>query len=418
MSIASASPTTNASPRGTSGAAPNWLWPAVGLAAAVLLVIVGFGLRGGVSNEQLPDGYGRRRGTDNVRSPGGISVLAEMFKAAGHRVTSTSRLSPRLNDSDILVWAPDDFEPPTTEQREFLEEWLGSGSGRVLIYIGRDYDAAADYWNRVLPTAPPEDQDEVRRRREFAEVAYKGRRAEMPDEQYARWFTVRGDKPAKKITSLEGKWAEGIDPQKTSIVVRGRLEIPAAADVAAGEPALPGQFEPLLRSQGDMLATRVTDPSWGDGEVIVLVNGSWVLNYPLVNREHRKLAARLVNECGAAEGRVTFIESGPGGPPVLDREPSGDGDSPLAFMDVWPINAIIIHLTILGIVLCLARSPIFGRPRDLPSEPAADFGKHVAALGELLARTQDRNYAQGRLLHYRQLAKRESGKSHRKAKNP
>jgi hypothetical protein len=417
MNAATASATTKSPSGGASGAAPVWLWPAVGLLAAVLLVIVGYGLRGGVRNETLPDGYGRRRGTENVRSASGTSVLAEMFKAAGHRVTNASRLSPRLNESDILVWAPDDFEPPTTEQREFLEEWLGSGSGRVLIYIGRDYDAAPDYWDHVLPTAPPEDQDEVRRRREFAKVAYKGRRAEMPDQQYARWFTVRRDKPVKKVTSLEGKWAAGIDPKKINIVLRGRLEIPAPADKGTADPEIPADFEPLLRSQGEMLATRVTDPAWGDGEVIVLANGSWVLNYPLVNHEHRKLAARLVNECGAAAGKVTFIESGPGGPPVLDREPS-DGDSPLAFMDVWPINAIIIHLTILGIVLCLARSPIFGRPRDLPTEPAADFGKHVAALGELLARTQDRNYAQGRLLHYRQLAKRESGKSHRKANNP
>jgi hypothetical protein len=75
-----------------------------------------------------------------------------------------------------------------------------------------------------------------------------------------------------------------------------------------------------------------------------------------------------------------------------------------------------VHLAVLGLVFCLARFPIFGRPRDLPGEPAADFGKHVAALGELLARSQDRHYAQARLAHYRELAKRDSGKSHLKTK--
>ena len=40
-------------------------------------------------------------------------------------------------------------------------------------------------------------------------------------------------------------------------------------------------------------------------------------------------------------------------------------------------------LTMLGIIVCLARWPQFGRPRELPAEPAADFGKHVSALGEL-----------------------------------
>jgi hypothetical protein len=71
---------------------------------------------------------------------------------------------------------------------------------------------------------------------------------------------------------------------------------------------------------------------------------------------------------------------------------------------------------ILGIVFCLARSPIFGRPRELPPDSPADFGKHVAALGQLLARTQDRHYAQARLAHYRQIAERKSGRSHLKSK--
>ena len=134
-----------------------------------------------------------------------------------------------------------------------------------------------------------------------------------------------------------------------------------------------------------------------------------------MNHEHRKLAARLVNECGSA-GKVAFVESYAGGPPVLDKEPADDASSPLAFMDVWPLNAIIIHLTVLGIIFCLARSPIFGRPRELPPESSADFGKHVAALGDLLARTKDQQYALARLQQYRELAKRDSGKSHLKAK--
>ena len=160
---------------------------------------------------------------------------------------------------------------------------------------------------------------------------------------------------------------------------------------------------------------RVTDSGWdswnGEGQVIVLANGSWVLNYPLVNHEHRKLAARLVNECGDP-GKVAFVESDPGGPGVLEREPTS-GEEP---WPPYPLNAILVHLVVLGIVFCLARFPIFGRPRELPSEPAADFGKHVAALGQLLARSRDRHYAQSRLAQYRQIAERRSGRSHLKKK--
>jgi len=71
---------------------------------------------------------------------------------------------------------------------------------------------------------------------------------------------------------------------------------------------------------------------------------------------------------------------------------------------------------VLGIVVCLSRSPIFGRPRELPADSPSDFGKHVAALGKLLAATKDRNYAHARLAQYRQIAERRSGRSHLKNK--
>jgi hypothetical protein len=74
---------------------------------------------------------------------------------------------------------------------------------------------------------------------------------------------------------------------------------------------------------------------------------------------------------------------------------------------------ILLHLTMLGIVYCIARWPIFGRPRELPADSTADFGKHISALGELLRGTKDAAYAQARLEQYRTQGKRESGKSHR-----
>jgi hypothetical protein len=83
---------------------------------------------------------------------------------------------------------------------------------------------------------------------------------------------------------------------------------------------------------------------------------------------------------------------------------------------VWPLNALLLHLTVLGIVVCLARAPIFGRARELPADSPVDFGKHVAALGKLLAQAGDRNYAQARIAQYRQLAERRSGRSHLKNK--
>jgi hypothetical protein len=391
---------------------PPWFWPAIGIAVALVVLLVGYWLTAAPSNEELPVAYGGRRGTEQAKSASGTGVLADLFKAAGNRVSTARRLSPRLNDADTIVWAPDDFAPPTQEQREFLENWLTGGDQmRTVVYIGRDFDAASAYWNEIKPTAPPEDAGEIQRRLARAKADYASARAKMPVKEYARWFTAKRDGQRRDIRTLEGEWAAGVDAKACEITLHGRLDIPTAADRTASDPELSTSFEPLLTSQGDTLAMRATDDAWYDGQVIVLANGSWVLNYPLINREHRRLATRLVNEC--SRGRVVFVESGEGGPPVLDRDPGAASDEA---WPPWPLNAMLFHATILGIIVCLARSPIFGRPRELPAEPAADFGKHVAALGELLARAKDRNYAQSRLQQYRELAKRDSGKSHLKGK--
>src|SRR3954467_7456290 len=85
--------------------------PIVGLACAVLLIVVG-ALLAGRRDEPLPTVYGRRRGGEAGRSVNGPAALADMLRARGHTVTTMSRFSPRLNKYEVVVWAPDNFEPP------------------------------------------------------------------------------------------------------------------------------------------------------------------------------------------------------------------------------------------------------------------------------------------------------------------
>lgn len=400
-----ASPATS-SPRGRA-------WPFVAAALAVVALVAGLlYLFGGQRAEKLTDVYGQRRGRNVADSVNGTSVLAEMFKQAGHRVTTVDTLSPRLNKYETLVWFPDDFEPPTAEQREFLENWLWERSGRTVVYVGRDYDGATAYWKKVQPLAPAEVADEVQRALAQSKAAYDSQRMKMPKQQYARWFTARRDGKRRNVRTLQGPWASGINAKQVEIELEGRLDVPIETDRTTSDEELPEEFETLLESEGDPLVTRITDSAWDDGQVIVVTNGSFVLNYPLVNHEHRKLAGRLIDACTV--GDTAFIESGPGGPEVSDKEADDSMQSGLALFKIWPLNAIVLHLTLLGIVLCIARSAIFGRPAELPTETVSDFGKHVTALGQLLARTKDRNYALARLQQYREQAQRGSGKSHRK----
>jgi len=386
--------------------------PIVGAIGAVILILVGL-LMAMRRDERLPTAYGQRRGGEAARSVNGTAVLAEMFRKSGHRVTTTSRFSPRLNKFDVIVWVPDDFGPPDKEHRDYLEQWLNSDPyrTRTVVYVGRDYNAALDYWERVVPETPPAQAAEARHRQVEARAAWESARSAMPANEDAEWFAARRDGKPEKIDKLEGPWAEGIDASKTDIRLEGRFDMPKVADRKEDDPTP----ELLLGSGTDSLAFRITDEQWHDGQVIVIANGSFVLNYPLVNHENRKLAAKLIEECGDGQN-VIFVESDADGPKIINKDPVGGMPSSLELLKVWPLNAILLHLTVLGIILCLARSPIFGRPRELPGDSPADFGKHVAALGKLLAATKDRNYAHARLVQYRQIAERRSGRSHLKNK--
>jgi hypothetical protein len=71
-----------------------------------------------------------------------------------------------------------------------------------------------------------------------------------------------------------------------------------------------------------------------------------------------------------------------------------------------------MHLAVTGILFCFACFAIFGRPRVIPVTRLSNFGHHVQALGLLLQRTGDAEFARARLRHYNQTARRDSGASH------
>ncbi len=156
----------------------------------------------------------------------------------------------------------------------------------------------------------------------------------------------------------------------------------------------------MLAEDGRVLAGRFWRSYWDDSQILVVANGSWLLNLPLVEHEHRRLAGRLIDSCGPP-GRVCFLESGPGGPRISES----DKNLPLLVraFTVWPLSVVLLHLTLVGILFCFCVFPIFGRPRNLPVETVSDFGKHVAAVGELLERRADAEHAQQRIQQYHQL---------------
>ncbi len=373
------------------GRAPRRHRTTLTVLTVALLVIAGLifiGARG--CRRDVETVYGQRAGS-SWRSVNGTGVLGKMFAGAGHAVYSRRILSPSLRHrADVIVWFPNDFGAPPDDACEWLEGWLADGPGRTLIYVGRDFDAAAWYWDAIQDRAPEDQRQEALRRELEAKSEFLQGLLPSGTTEECDWFAVKGGQKRREVRTLQGSddWVEGIDPSKLEVEINQRMIPSQAAEV-------------LLASQGDAL---VFQERVGQGRLIVVANGSFLLNLPLVVREHRKLAGRLIDQVGPPRQTVVFLESGPAGPIIFETDPDARPPSALAIFDVWPANWILLHLAIAGVIFCFCRFPIFGRARDVEPEATSDFGRHVEALGELLERTGDASHAAARLAHCRQLA--------------
>ena len=182
-------------------------------------------------SERIDTVYGRRTGAEGAASVNGTSVFARLFEQSGSRVSTWKRLSPKLKDYNVVVWAPDDFDPPTEEQRQFFRQWFWQSDGRTLIYIGRDYDAAITYWEKVRHTAPPAAVGEIDRRLAATRAEFDAARSEMPAKQFCEWFTLKRDGVPRDVRSLWGPLSQGIDASKVEIQLRARFDRPKPEDV-------------------------------------------------------------------------------------------------------------------------------------------------------------------------------------------
>jgi hypothetical protein len=415
------------------------------------LVLGGLTLLCGCRDEEISTEYGRRTGVRPKESVNGTTVLGDLFSRAGHSVRSKQMLTNQLREyAEVIVWAPDDFAPPSPETVDWLDEWLSQG-GRTLIYIGRDFDAAPGYYQKVLPGAPAAQVAELKRRQAEVSLHHQTNRSSLPNNSECSWFTIDNTRKLSSVSQLAGPWSDGLDASKVEIQLHSRLrpkryacsvrqrtagsyedgEATWAEDVNEenlwedeegdddgavnrdengdddeDKSADTGLLQPqdngvLLRSGQDILISRQECDGTNQSEIILVANGSFLLNLPLVNHQHRALGTRLVDHFETSE-MVVFLESGRGGPKIVDKEPSVSIPSGLMLFSQRPLDVILFHLVALGIILSVARWPIFGRPRKPAKPQVSDFGKHVDALGDLLQQTGNREFAEQMLSNYRQ----------------
>ena len=166
-----------------------------------------------------------------------------------------------------------------------------------------------------------------------------------------------------------------IDPSQLEIELNSRMDSPWS------------DMEALLESDEGLLVGRL---GIGQSQLLVVSNGSFLLNATLVNHEHRKLAGKLVDTIGPKACDVVFLESGelktaqpPGPNPAGGPSPSPFGSSPdeqarptrqqaagneplirrtdpvpempngLELFLQWPTNWIGLHFALVGILFLL-----------------------------------------------------------------
>jgi len=378
---------------GPSGSQPLTQTIAANAVASTLLLSIGL-LTIGCSRPtgELNTDYGKVTSSRGNSSVNGTSVLAGMFEKNGYRVKRLNRISPRLNKYQTIIWFPDDFAPPSSEAIEALEEWLNEGNGRKLFYVGRDFDAATKYLQDLGDAEVSQQPEETRRRLAEAKLRHdqQSLRNRFSNSDSCRWFEI-AETGRQRVKNLSGYWSEKVAANQTEIERSTLLKPPKSwfSDNYS-------EATPLLKADGhDFVWSANFSSDWrSESELVVISNGSFLLNYGLVNRENRKLAGALIEYCNSAS-EIVFLDSGPEGIPI------SKSDKPNRNAWAWiaqpPLSYIVPHFLMWSVLFCFVFFPIFGRPKKwlpkrsasgkpMPHREQSSFRNHIVAMGKLLQR--------------------------------
>ena len=364
-------------------------------------MVSGCGHRSGVSTE-----YGKVTGSSGGASVNSTSVFFGMFGERGFDTKRYKRISPRIKRYETVVWFPDRQNVPSERAIKVLEKWLDEGYARTIIYVARDFDAEVEYYRQLVKTCDTENQEEARRLLAESQIRQDRRLAYFADEddpEVCDWFEHTYDR-RQTAKSISGPLTEGVDVAASNVEYATRLA-PPQNPPEDKERAV----TILLSTDGVEFAYALHEGTDGDtdlehrNKIIVVSNGSFLLNYALVNRENRKLAGNLIDQCEGSS--VVFLESGRGDIEISDRDSLNHNT--WAWIAQRPLRYIIPHFLMWGVLFCFVFYPIFGRPRRLKDDGNASFRDHVVAIGKLMKRTGNADEAMNKIDRYQQANSRD-----------
>lgn len=352
--------------------------------------------------QREPDSIDLRYGLSSraAQSLNSTSLFIQKIRDAGHSVTLKRRITPNITDYDTIIWIPDDESAPSGEVLDALENWAESYyEDRLLIYVGRDYDGEADYFRAIADATSGPEKEEVLRRiaEKKAQDLDRGFESWTYETQDCRWFTTERELP-QKSNKLSGRLVSGLAKSEYpdlyySLLIQPEEDYQSYTSYSSQS----WQTDVLLEVDNHPFVTAMSTDTYGSSRLIFVSNACFLLNFGLIDPKKEALADRLLDELPHS-ANVLVLESGPMGLPVSDS--NYENHNSWAWISEAPLRYIIPHFLLWGVVYCFVLFPIFGRPKDAPSESTTSFRKHIDAVAEQLIRSGESQKAREIIRHY------------------
>ena len=362
---------------------------------------------GGNASLPVETKYGKVH--EQPRSINSTSLFAKRLEELGYDVTVRNRISPKINEFNIVFWFPEDIRCPSDEATKAIEKWMDKGYGaKTLVYVGADYRADEDYYRAAQKRVSPELKVESQRLLSEAQLAAQTRRNSWRDDWQGRsniacdWFDIEVIKPRKYSNVLAGPMA---DNASFSVAP----ELPVKVVMSPKKSTAKWGVESLLAVDGEDMVYRLSDNiSYSTHQIIVVQNGSFLVNLAAADPNKQALADQLVAEATS----LSEDEYGFGFSPqilILESEyeiPVRNTDfvnqNSWAWIAEEPLCYIVPHALLWGVLFCFVYFPIFGRPKRTPKQSTTSFRNHINAIAKQLSKSNSKEHARWTIEQYQE----------------
>ena len=365
---------------------------------------------GGNSSLPVETKYGKVN--EQPLSINSTSLFAERLEELGYDVTVRNRISPKIDEFGIVFWFPENIRCPSDEATKAIEEWMDTGYGsKTLVYVGADYRADEDYYQAAQKRVSPELKAESQRLLSEAQLATQNRRNNWQDDFWPSkcntacdWFDIEVIKPRKHSNLLAGPMA---DNASFSTAPKLPVEVMMAPKKSTAKWAV----ESLLTVDGEDMVYRLADNnSYSNNQIIVVQNGSFLVNFAAADPNKQSLADQLVaeatslseDEYGFGYGfsqQVLILESES---EIPVRNTDFVNQNSWAWIAEEPLCYIVPLALLWGVLFCFVYFPIFGRPKRTPKRSTATFRNHINAIAKQLSKSSSKEHARRTIEQYQE----------------